>query len=93
MEEYLQIITDHGFPIVASLACGYFIFLSIKFILNGVTQSVLSIKEKIEALEDRVKVMDDDMQRIDIQVSQALGLEADLSKVTRANPREIARKD
>ena len=36
MTEILQLITEVGFPIAAALAGGYFVFLTMRFILDGV---------------------------------------------------------
>ncbi len=38
--EWLSLITDVGFPIVAALVGGYFVFLTLKFILTGVLDSI-----------------------------------------------------
>ena len=36
METYLDLITEVGFPIVGAGAAGYFVYLTLNFILNGV---------------------------------------------------------
>ena len=36
MNEVLKIIGDLGFPVVAALAGGYFVYLTIKLLLAGV---------------------------------------------------------
>ena len=38
--EWLSLITDVGFPIVAALVGGYFVFLTLNFILTGVLDSI-----------------------------------------------------
>jgi hypothetical protein len=34
--DFLQIVSEVGFPIAAAVAAGYFVFLCLKFILAGV---------------------------------------------------------
>ena len=38
--DFLQIVSEVGFPIAGAGATGYFIFLTVKFILAGVTGGV-----------------------------------------------------
>ena len=38
--DFLTIVSDVGFPIAGAIATGGFVFLTLKFILAGVTDSV-----------------------------------------------------
>jgi hypothetical protein len=40
MSEFFKLVAEVGFPIASSLAGGYFVFLTLKFILAGVLSSV-----------------------------------------------------
>ena len=82
-----------GFPIAAALAAGYFVFLTLKFILAGVTGSISGMKGIITALDNRVKTMNHDVIRIDTVVSNALGLRPDIDRISRADGKDDARKD
>ena len=73
MGEYFKLVAEVGFPIAAAIGAGYFVFLTLKFILAGVTGSVNGIKGIIGALDNRVKTMNHDVIRIDTVVSNALG--------------------
>jgi hypothetical protein len=85
---------DHcNFHSAAALAGGYFIFLTLKFILAGVTSSVNGIKGIIMALDNRVKTMNHDVVRIDVTVSNALGLKPDVDRIARADGKNDARRD
>ena len=48
--EFLTIVGEVGFPIAGAIAAGYFVFLTIKFILAGVTGGVNGLKNIIKAL-------------------------------------------
>jgi hypothetical protein len=91
--DFLKLVADVGFPIAAALAGGYFIFLTLKFILAGVTSSVNGIKGIIMALDNRVKTMNHDVVRIDVTVSNALGLKPDVDRIARADGKTDARRD
>jgi archaellum biogenesis ATPase FlaH len=91
--EFIKLIADVGFPIAAALAAGYFVFLTLKFILAGVTGSISGMKGIITALDNRVKTMNHDVIRIDTVVSNALGLKPDIDRISRADGKDDARKD
>jgi len=91
--DFLKLVADVGFPIAAALAGGYFIFLTLKFILAGVTSSVNGIKGIIMALDNRVKTINHDVVRIDVTVSNALGLKPDVDRIARADGKNDARRD
>lgn len=93
MDEFLKIVTEVGFPIAGACAAGYFVFLTIKFILEGVTGGIKSLSGIIRALDDRIKTMNHDIIRIDTKVSHALGIPPDLDRIARADGKNDARKD
>ena len=61
MGDIFALIAEVGFPIVGALAAGYFVFLTMKFILDGVMGSVKSLTGIIKALDNRVKTMNHDV--------------------------------
>ena len=90
---FFKLIADVGFPIAAACAMGYFIFLTIKFILDGVMSSVQSLSGIITALDNRVKTMNHDVIRIDTLVSNAMGVKPDTDRIARADGKNDARRD
>jgi hypothetical protein len=76
-----------------ALAAGYFIFLVLKFILDGVKSSIKGLSGLIVALDNRVKTMNSDVIRIDTLMSNALGVHPDLDRIARADGKNDARKD
>lgn len=91
MEVY-EIIGELGFPIFSAIVAGYFIFLTLKYILLGVTSSVASTGNIIKRLHQRVTVITHDVARLDIQTCKILGLEPDLERISRLDSVD-ARKD
>ena len=93
MNEIFKIIGDLGFPVAAALAGGYFVFLTIKLLLQGVLGSIKGMAGIITALDNRVKTMNHDVVRIDTIVSNALGLRPDVDRIARADGKTDARRD
>jgi hypothetical protein len=93
MGEIFKIIGDLGMPVAAALAGGYFVYLTIKLLLQGVLGSINGMKGIIIALDNRVKTMNHDVIRIDTIVSNALGLKPDTDRIARADGKNDARRD
>jgi archaellum biogenesis ATPase FlaH len=91
--DFFKLIAEVGFPIAAAIAAGYFVFLTLKFILAGVTGSVKSLSGIITALDNRVKTMNHDVIRIDTLMSNALGVKPDVDRIARADGKNDARRD
>jgi archaellum biogenesis ATPase FlaH len=91
--DFFKLVAELGFPIAAAMAAGYFVFLTLKFILAGVTSSVKSLSGIITALDNRVKTMNHDVIRIDTLMSSALGVKPDTDRIARADGKNDARKD
>lgn len=91
--DFFKLVAEVGFPIAAACAGGYFIFLTLKFILDGVMGSVQGLSGIITALDNRVKTMNHDVIRIDTVVSNALGLKPDVNRIARADGKNDARRD
>lgn len=90
--DFYNLVADVGFPTAAAVSAGYFVFLTLKFILAGVTSSVKSLSHMIHALEERVKTMNHDVLRIDVRISSALGMKPDMQRVSRSEQEDM-RKD
>jgi len=93
MGEIFKIIGDLGFPIAVALAGGYFVYLTIKLLLQGVLGSIKGMAGIIVALDNRVKTMNHDVLRVDTLVSSALGLKPDLERIARADGKTDCRRD
>ena len=90
--DYFKLVAELGFPIAAAIAAGYFVLLTLKFILAGVTSSVKGMSGIIMALDKRVATMNHDIIRIDTKVSHALGIPPDLDRIARVEQSD-ARRD
>ena len=93
MNEALGLIGDVGFPIAIALIAGFFIFLTIKYILESVIGQVNGINGIVQALDNRVKTMNHDIIRLDATMCSVLGIRPDLNRIARADGKEDARRD
>ncbi len=93
MSLFFEILTEFGLPVAASLVMGFFIFLIIKYILESVVGQVKGMHGIIMGLDNRVKNMNNDMIKLDIQISDALNLRQDEERISRADGKEDARRD
>lgn len=91
--DFLQVVADVGFPIASSLAGGFFVFLTLRFILDGVLSSIKTQRGFVQGLDSRVKTMNNEVIRIDTKISKAFDLKLDLDRVARADGQKDARKD
>ena len=93
MNQFFKLVADLGLPIAASVGMGVFILFIIKYILNGIVNSIKFIESVIKQLDNRVKTMNNDIIKIDQEVSEQQGLPVDTDRIARADGKTDARKD
>lgn len=91
--DFLALVADVGFPIASALAGGFFVFLTLKFILAGVLESIKTQRGFVLALNNRVKTMNNELVRIDVLICNSFGIRPDLDRIARADGQQDARKD
>ena len=91
--DFLTIVKDVGFPIASAVAAGYFVFLSVKFILDGVRDSVSSLKNIVSALDNRVQTMNNDLVKIDVLLSYVLNVKPNVDRIAANEGKNDARRD
>jgi len=84
MESVFELIGEVGVPIAMALVMGFFIFLVIKQILEGIVDNIKTLTMFCESLENRARMMSNEMIKIDMLVSNALELRPDIDRVARA---------
>ena len=79
-----QLIEDVGLPIAGGLVMGYFIFLIMKQMMGNLVKDVKTIQGITKMLIVRASTMNNDIIRIDTNVSSLLDLPPDLERIARA---------
>ena len=93
MNLFFEILVEFGLPVASAIIMGVFIYIILKYILEGVVGQVKTITMLISALDNRIKTMNHDMIKLDILISHALNLKPDMYRISRADGKEDARKD
>ena len=83
MTNIMKLLMEVGIPIGSAIIMGFFIFLTLKYILDSVGGSVTGLTNIMNGLESRVRQMNNDMIKIDLLVSESLDLRPDIDRVAR----------
>mgnify|MGYP003139393614 FL=1 len=93
MDLFFTLLIEFGLPVASATVMGVFIYIILKYILDSVIGQVNSIHGIIMALDNRIKTMNNDMIKLDVQISEALDLKQDEDRIARADGKTDARKD
>ena len=66
--EAFKLIADLGFSVAAVIGGGFFIIILLKYILNSVVGGVQTLNGMIQALDNRVKTINNEIIRLDALV-------------------------
>ena len=93
MDLFFTLLVEFGLPVASATVMGVFIYIILKYILESVIGQVNSIHGIIMGLDNRIKTMNNDMIKLDVQISEALDLKQDVDRIARADGKKDARKD
>lgn len=91
--EILSFIGDVGFPIASAVGGGFFIFTTLKFILNSVTVQIGTLNGMIKGLDNRVLTMNNELVKVDTLMSYALGVKPNVDRIAANEGKADARRD
>tara|TARA_R100000426_G_scaffold57377_1_gene40872 strand:+ start:935 stop:1213 length:279 start_codon:yes stop_codon:yes gene_type:complete len=69
-----QLIADFGFPVVMVVGLGYFVYYVWQTITNTIDPSIQDMKKTIIRLTDQLRLLDQDMIRLQQKVNTVLEL-------------------
>jgi len=72
-----ELIKQYGFPIVASVGMGYFVFFIYKFVTDRLMPLISETNVILIALIDRIRMLDNDLIRLQQKVSVVLQIKED----------------
>ena len=93
MDLFFTLLVEFGLPVASATVMGIFIYIILKYILDSVISQVNTMHGIIMGLDNRIKTMNNDMLKLDVQVSDALDLRQDEDRIARADGTKDARKD
>jgi hypothetical protein len=72
-----ELVKQYGFPIVASVGMGYFVWFIYKFVTDKLMPLIGETNDILIALIDRVRMLDNDLIRLQQKVSVVLQIKDD----------------
>jgi|TARA_B110000444_G_scaffold243284_1_gene261543 hypothetical protein len=90
--EITNAIKDLGFPVVAALGLGYFIFFIWKWVTETIDPVIGQTMGTLIKLVDRVRMLDNDIIRLNTKLSMVLENQAKLDKKRRAELEDVVAK-
>ena len=82
--DIVQLVSDFGFPVIMVVGLGYFVYFVWQTITNKIDPAVQEMKITIIRLTDQLRLLDQDMIRLQQKVNTVLELkEKDDNKKTK----------
>ena len=72
--EIVDIVNQYGVPTVVAVGMAYFIFYVWKYVTHHIIPTLSQAKKTLIALIDRVRMLDNDMIRLDQKINTILDL-------------------
>jgi uncharacterized protein YoxC len=72
--DIVQLVSDFGFPVVMVIGLGYFVYFVWQTITTKIDPAVDNMKSTIIRLTDQLRLLDQDMIRLQEKVNTALEL-------------------
>jgi len=82
-------IKDFGFPIIAAMGMGYFIFFIWKWVTETINPVIGETMGTLIKLVDRVRMLDNDMIRINMKLSMVLEHKGVLDETLNKEQKEV----
>ena len=79
-----ELVKQYGFPIVASVGMGYFVWFIYKFVTDKLMPLIGETNVILIALIDRVRMLDNDLIRLNQKVNVVLQIKEDHSDDTKS---------
>ena len=67
-----QLIADFGFPVVMVVGLGYFVYYVWQWVTKDISPTIGSSKKTLIELIDKVRMLDNDMIRLNIKLKMIL---------------------
>ena len=78
--DFVGILQDYGFPMVAAIAMAYFIYFIYTFITTEIKVKLGEANKVLIALIDRIRMLDNDIIRLKSKVKTTIELKENLEK-------------
>ena len=75
--DLVKIVSEFGFPVVMVMGLGYFVYFEWQTITTKIDPAVQEMKTTIIRLTDQLRLLDQDMIRLQIKINTVLKLKYD----------------
>ena len=72
IDHFAKLVNDFGFPIIAAIGLGYFVFYVWQWVSKDVSPTISQSKKTLIGLIDKVRMLDNDMIRLNIKLKMIL---------------------
>ena len=80
--ELKTLINQYGMPMIAAGGMGYFIYFVWKFVTENINGKLAEAKNTMLALIDRIRMLDNDMIRLEQKINTSIELKRTTSEVS-----------
>ena len=81
-EGLIQAINQYGFPIIAAMGLGYFVYYVWKWVTQEIKPVLSEANTTLIALIDRIRMLDNDMIRLTQKINMVLEFKEEYEKAT-----------
>lgn len=77
LNQVVDLINQYGFPIVAAVGMGYFVFFIYMYVTDTLTPIIKETNTTLISLIDRIRMLDNDLIRLQQKVNVVLQIKKD----------------
>lgn len=92
-EILIELIKQYGFPIVAAVGMGYFVYFIYSFVTEELTPLIGQTNGILIALIDRIRMLDNDLIRLQQKVSVVLQMKEEEKHANKHKPKSDKNTD
>lgn len=72
IDHFSKLVQDFGFPVIAAIGLGYFVYYVWQWVTKDISPTISSSKKTLIELIDKVRMLDNDMIRLNIKLKMIL---------------------
>ena len=72
IDHFAKMVQDFGFPVIAAIGLGYFVFYVWNWVTKDISPTIGESKKTLIGLIDKVRMLDNDMIRLNIKLKMIL---------------------
>ena len=72
IDSFSKLVNDFGFPVIAAMGLGYFVYYVWQWVTKDISPVIGESKKTLIGLIDKVRMLDNDMIRLNIKLKMIL---------------------